>query len=302
MEISQEILDAYVLDRLDQEIRSEMDREIEKDPLLKEELDLHRFVIEGINAFGQNDFLNKLNEVEEILDQYGFFSDEAEFDVIKGIEDAGAKDFKSILEEVESGLESESFFEKLKNSDTQKERKMVNMYPMRKLLSIAATVAVLVTAGFWFFNDGPSNEELYDMHFAALPDQISSEIEVEMIEIGFGEGDDEILSSLKETMTLYNKDEFLEFLDQIPSYVKNNQLGYLKNDLLLYQGVAEMSVENYSSALNTFKQITEPDDKVLWYQALALIWLGELENAKILLEKIQEPAYSPMAKSILEQL
>ena len=304
MEITQEILDGYVFNELEEEIKNKLDQEIEKDPQMKSETEFHRFVIEGISACGENDFLDTLNDVEERLDQNGFFSDQAEQEVIKGINEVGAIDLMDILNDVESGLEKDSFFKELDQSaDAQEETKVVKMFPMKPILSIAASLLILAFAGLWYFNDSPSNEELYQIHYAIAKDEISSDISAELSEIGFSEGNDESLLELQNSMALFNKNEYSAFIASTENLIHLDDLSHYKDQILFYQGLAHMELGQFEKALEHFNYI-EGTDRTSWYKALCYLKIEDKEQVLKIIEEdlIKSERYADDAMKIKDSL
>ena len=83
----------------------------------------------------QNDFLKKLTDLEQNLEQEGFFEQETHFK-------------KEILKKIEGELDIENFF---KRNTTQRAKRIFLGSVQRRWLAAAAAIAAILVVAWWFF-------------------------------------------------------------------------------------------------------------------------------------------------------
>ena len=301
MDITQEILDAYVLNELNDSDKEALEQKIKSDKNLAHDIRIHKHIIRGLEAIGFATFKDTILDVEETLDQKGYFSDGFEKKIIKEIEIAGGQTLKDMLKNVESDLDEKSFFKQIKEEDEKVKKGRIVSFSFPKILSIAASVVIIVTAAWHFWPKPINSDELYEMHFAALSDDISDDIQAEMGEIGFAEGDNLELNTLKEAMQAYNDGEYSTFLTLTKNLSFQDNLSHYHIDILIYQAIAFMKMENFEDALATLES-TDESDETRWYMSLIYLHYGEASKARELLLYLKEPPYSTKAQEILSVL
>ncbi len=163
----------------------------------------------------------------------------------------------------------------------------------RRLLSIAATIAILIITGFGFIvSTNYSNQSLADANFDLYPDRITT----------MGNATDEQLAA---GMKAYNEKEFekvIELFSELPATLPESDF------IKLYTAIAFMEINQIDSAKNIFQQLIDSKstqaDVAQWYLALAYLKSSDSENAKLLLQQIviQKGFQSKKAAKILKKL
>lgn len=104
---------------------------------------------------------------------------------------------------------------------------------------------------------------------------------------------------------LYSKKEYIEALDLLGTITDKSNI---YAETLLLKGVIQYELNEYDEAIKTYNDYimlgAEPQDMVLWYQALAYIQVKQTDKAKYNLQRIVDNDYSKteIAKTLLEKL
>ena len=120
-----------------------------------------------------------------------------------------------------------------------------------------------------------------------------------------GEGVDIDIKIYQDAHQLYAQDKFVEALTTLETIDATSKIS---GETLLLKGVCLFELEKYSDAIriydNYIKFGTEPQDMVLWYQALACIQTNQTAKAKSNLQNIIDQDYSKseIAKELLKTL
>lgn len=137
----------------------------------------------------------------------------------------------------------------------KKENAKVRQIPLRRILSIAAVLALLITAGIWLFI--PQNESLtafenyyerpaFDMQRGAEGDPLLSEI-----------------------ARVYNAEDYITTLEKINAY---ENIGDAENALKRYKAIALIETNQIKEAqdvLESLKGEGEQLDEIYWLSAMA---------------------------------
>ena len=152
-------------------------------------------------------------------------------------------------------------------------------FNIRRVLSLAASVAVLITAGiFYFSNRTISPENLYT-RYMEQPDLI--------FDGGVARGQesvglDTITALMKQADNFYNQQNFASAIDVLESAEPSRYRGY--EDLVhLRLGIYHLSNGQTETALTYFDQITEVTESVRWYKSLGLLKLSRTAEIPALL-------------------
>ncbi len=176
----------------------------------------------------------------------------------------------------------------------------------RRALSIAAAVLLLVVAGWLVLFRGNSTEQLFNQQFTAFEDNISTQIDLELSEAGFGK-EDGYLAVLEDAMQAYNQKNYEK---AIPLFEEFNEKGAenWKDQSRFYQAMALIGNEQTAEALPVLEDLqttsTFPDKATIqWYLALVYVKMDEKEAAREILNKLKEDeAYGDSSIKLLEKL
>jgi FimV-like protein len=167
----------------------------------------------------------------------------------------------------------------------------------RRLLQIAASVALLVAAYFVYenFNQTYTPQELAAQYFS--PDENISHSIIETDRSGDPDTSVQEKSELRknidaiwlEIQNLYSQKKYDQALEKLytiqtldPSFEIQSA-----DEFYFYQGLFLMQDDQHKSAISSFQQVKMTyTEKATWYSALSYLELGDVENAKQLLKEI----------------
>lgn len=160
------------------------------------------------------------------------------------------------------GLGDRELMEKISKAHQQYTRKQTptkgKVRWLRPLLA-AASIALLLLAGYWLLQPAPTNDALYTAYYEAYP-------------LSFGSRDAGSNEDLLAATALYQQGEYAQALPQFQSLlqVKAN------NKLRLALGICQLELERFPDAIEQFEFIINQQDplfvdQALWYRALAFL-------------------------------
>lgn len=169
----------------------------------------------------------------------------------------------------------QGFEEKRKPAVQQKEN--TSKFSIGRFLAIAATLALLLTATYWLFSKGPSNDQLYAQFFEPYPNIVAP---IEKSNTSTDRRDEAF-----QTYELKNYKKALELFEQL-----NTQ----DEAVHFYSGLCQLALNQPEKAIEDFKSIQQQDGPYYapmnWYQALALVKTGRPEAAKPYLDLVIKTA------------
>ena len=239
------LIEKYLSKKLEGAELENFEAQLQRDPELKAELDLHRQLSETLKGEKVHELRNVLNEVNENWETPATTVDTA---------------------------------------------KVVN-FNFRRVLSIAAAVALLFIGFNWFFNNNFSSQEIYASNFepyVMVFDQRSA--------------NPSEVSPLDEAIALYHNKDFGTSADAFEKLLAEDQENMI---YIFYVANARLANQETDKAIGLFKKIIKANDlnfveQSRWYLALAYLQKDDTENAKSWLEKIQEEQFKyKEAKDIL---
>ena len=176
---------------------------------------------------------------------------------------------------------------------TKKEAKVVGL---RRIMAIAAAVLVLLTAGFWIWNQNSnaSPVQLFATHFEMPPVPNVRSAETTISE------------KWNTALTAYNENDFQKYIVEATSVLKSNTFEF-QNEGYLLLGVSYLQLNDYANALTAFEKVSPSSSSgqdAVWYTALTHLKNKDLENAKSAFQKIIDANHSRKLKAgdILKQL
>ena len=173
--------------------------------------------------------------------------------------------------------------------------KIIN-FNFRRVLTIAATVALIIIGLQWFSNSNLSSEELYAANFETYPMLLNQR------SVDENTAD---LITYNNAITFYAKGQNQEAL---ASFEKLIQAQPENITYQFYQANLLLSEKKSGEAIPIFQKILAGDyplfeEQARWYLALAFLENNEKENAKTLLEEIKvEQFKSKEAARVLSHL
>ena len=296
---NRDLIDLYFQNRLDPEQFNRFNDLRLKDPQFQKEFQEISDVVGGIELLEEMSLQDRIREVEESFQQEGFFSDEKEKDIISAIQN---ESMKAVIEEV--GRDYELHQQK-------GEPKVIQLSKRRNLiirLSLAASVLLLIFAGWYLLNDQVSTDRYLASHFEPAADALSSKVESELDELGFGGQNPVLLNKVQSIMEAYSRadyDLFIEIYNENAADYKNsifsNEIEFYRSQVL----ISDNRVEEAKTLLEVLNgiELVGYQDKIQWNLSLLYLEMGDFSRAEEVLSKIpQDSQYHNKARMLLDQL
>ena len=180
--------------------------------------------------------------------------------------------------------------------ETKENTTKIIPFNFRRLLTIAAAIALLIVGYQLFTNNNLSSEELYTTNFETYPMLLNQRSADE-------NGSD--LEIYNNAITFYAKGQNTEalaaFEKLIQTQPENITYQFYQSNLLLAEKKSTTAIPIFQKILDGNYPLFE--EQARWYLALGFLQNDETENAKALLEKIQARQFKfKEASEILEQL
>lgn len=266
-------VDQYLLGELQGDDRKAFEESIQTDADFAQEMELHEAIFDAVS---ENDII----------------------------------DYRAQLDAIQAQVDAED--SRTQAESEQKEAKVRSLRPvfsMRRVLAVAATVAVLLVAGFYFLNLGGSSaspDDLFAANYSAP----------EASDLAMRTNDPNDLTPIQQTIlnqeknfnTAFQAGNYPEALNALNAMLAADSKFEFQSKTKFYynQGITLLRLENYGDAANAFDKVNRGEklDAALWYKALALL-KTDTEQAKTVLDRISSRKGHPQqekAVEILEQL
>lgn len=246
--------------------------------------------IKGINAFGEAEQKKQLEQIQEELEQAGFFEENT--DLIIGIEHQGEKELRKNITVVQKDLEQEGFFPK--DQTTVKK----SLVPLFRVVLAAASIILLIWVGrSWLFID--NNNDNNNTEFVAIEDidqvpedLLSESIVKELSESGFGGAPQELLlTELQAAMKNYQKGEYAIASEQLKAVLDNPIPHPFVTLNKFYLAISYLETEQTTVAIELLEQLKRSENTdqnaIRWYLALAYYKIEQPEKSKAILNDWQ---------------
>lgn len=160
--------------------------------------------------------------------------------------------------------------------------------------SVAASIAVVLGAGYWFMNQSPNHIELYEDYYQSYPNVVAPTVR--------GENSEDIES---EAFYEYDNGNYEKSLVLFSKIYETDKDDYA----LFYKALSQMELQKTTEAIATFKQFDLGKNNafthfVKWYLALAYLKENQKEQAMPLLKSLSETEnpQQEMAQKLLKEL
>ena len=160
--------------------------------------------------------------------------------------------------------------------------------------SVAASIAVVLGAGYWFMNQSPNNIELYEDYYQSYPNVVAPTVR--------GENSEDIKS---EAFYEYDNGNYEKSLVLFSKIYETDKDDYA----LFYKALSQMELQKTTEAIATFKQFDLGKNNaftpfVKWYLALAYLKENQKEQAMPLLKSLSETQnpQQEMAQKLVDEL
>jgi tetratricopeptide (TPR) repeat protein len=160
--------------------------------------------------------------------------------------------------------------------------------------SVAASIAVVLGAGYWFMNQSSNNIELYEDYYQSYPNVVAPTVR--------GENSEDIKS---EAFYEYDNGNYEKSLVLFSKIYETDKDDYA----LFYKALSQMELQKTTEAIATFKQFDLGKNNaftpfVKWYLALAYLKEKQQNKAIPLLKSLteNENPQEDQAQKLLEDL
>ena len=335
-----EIIEKYLKGQLAEEAKQKLENRIAIDEDFATEVALHQVMIEGIERFGLHELKKTTNEIDQELDQEGFFLTNEDMDAYlegsmnkaqstifeerlandhdfkkafqlhelttAGIKKQGTEtEFSGLFQSIDKELQQEGFFET--NNEKATETKPAQQSTKIKYLSIrnlaiAASVALILFAGWWAYQPKQVDTDvLYATHFQIPANQLSPLLD----ETGFVV--EPYYEVLKEALEAYNNNDFTTAKARFERYrraaPKDDEY---YSSTIFYSAITALQLEDTKTAESLLLQIEKtsfPQQiEAKWYLALTFLKLNQKDKAIAQLLKIANPPFKQKAQFLLKEL
>lgn len=262
--------------------------------------------IERIHSYLQNELneADRKNFEKDLASDTQLAADVAlERGVLASIKGVGDRNLKSDISSVHEKLRAEGFFDE-KAETTQPQSGKIVRFPMFRILSIAAGLALAMAVAWWVTGgqSQPKNAELFAQYYQ--PEKTEVQTQIDNLESFGMTGIETTDDSLRNALIFYKKGDYEKANSALEIYTNNHpgdQIGQF------YKSLSMLGVGDYVAAsqllgkLSTKENLIKAED-IYWYQALSLLNVPDGEKEAIdIFRKIAESGISRKseAKSIL---
>lgn len=156
----------------------------------------------------------------------------------------------------------------------------IKKMPWLRPALIAASVAILLFAGWWFLTPSSEPDVLYANFYQPY-------------ELSFSSRDGGNAETLLAASTAYNAEDYAQAITAFQSLPPELQTSKVK----LAIGISQMELSSFEEAQSLFDQIISVEDplfmdQALWYKALSLLKQDELEQAKGVFQQLKDDTSS----------
>lgn len=195
---------------------------------------------------------------------------------------------------------SHHFKGKLKERLKHEDKKVVFLGDKRgkpiwkRVLVMAASVALIAFASYFLFYGGPNNQELFDQYHTTY---------YNVVEGSTRSGD---VPKATEAFKQYDQGDFKTAAESFGSLISQDPSNL---DWIFYLGLANLEIQESDEGIDAFEKILEAStnewlEPARWYLGLAYLQAGKIKNAKETFQQIASDgnSYSERAEKLLGKL
>jgi tetratricopeptide (TPR) repeat protein len=192
-------------------------------------------------------------------------------DLMVAFKSEGRAHLKNQLQSFEKNIKGAA------KSDSTVKINSFRSFSIGRILTIAASIAFLLFAGYWLSNLAPSNEQLFAQYFSDYPNVVAP--------IDKGVSDSDPIFKAFQTYELKEYEKALSLISALN--VQNETTAF-------YKGLCELALDHPQKAIAYLDNVKDTSLSIyqasLWYKALAFLKLGNTTEAKSLLKIVVENA------------
>jgi tetratricopeptide (TPR) repeat protein len=305
--MKEDILDKYALNELNLEDKQWIKNALAENPSFQEELDLHQNMVRALIQKGAQEANNtslkaKISQIEESLEQEGFFDQGIEKELIQGLQSEGENELLQKIQTVDKNLAQEGFFEPPKSQGSSKF--------IRLFLAAASIAFILSLAWYYSMNSTLDYQQEYAAVFEHYDNTLSKAVQMELSEQGFGGNpDEEALQEILIAMKAYDNNEYKQAVILFQKFLEMHPKSTYQNKIELYLGLSYLESNKTEKAITHFQNLSSKESTnqavAKWYLALTYLKAEKLKKAKATLKKLKNSdnnSYQKKANSLLQKL
>lgn len=305
--MKENILDKYALNQLNSEEEQWVKNALAEDPAFQQELDLHQNMVhalieKGAQEASDTNLKASISQIDETLEQEGFFGSGIEKELIQGLQLEGEKELLQKIQHVDKDLAQEGFFEAPKTTSTT---------PFIRLFAAAASIVFILSFAWYYSSNATVNyQQEYAASFEQYDNTLSKDVQMELSEQGFGGNpDEESLQEILIAMETYDNKEYTKTVSLLQKCLEKQPASTYQNKMELYLGLSYLESNKTEKAIAQFQNISSKETAnqavAEWYLALAYLKIEKVEKAKTVLSKLKNTATNPYqekARTLLQKL
>lgn len=305
--MKENILDKYALNQLNSEEKQWIEDTLAEDPAFQQELDLHQNMVNALKQKGAQEAMEtnlraKISQIDEALEQDGFFDQGIEKKLIQGLQLEGEKELLQTIEQVDNNLEKEGFFASSKRKNTTS---------FIRLFAAAASIVFVLSLAWYYSNNSAVNyQQEYAAVFEPYNNSLSEAVNLELSEQGFGGNPDkEALKGILIAMEVYDNKKYAQAIPLLQKCMETKPSDVYQNQIALYLGLSYLESNEPQKAITEFQSLIAKKEAnqglVQWYLALAFLKAERIKAAKTILselQKVKENPYQKKASALLQKL
>ena len=305
--MKENILDKYALNQLNPEEEQWIKNALAKDPSFQEELNLHQNMVNALRQKGAEEDTEanlraKISQIDEALEQDGFFDNGIKKELIQGLQLEGEKELIQKIQRIDKNLEQDGFFE-------TKHPKSKTSF-IRLFAAAASIVFILSFAWYYSNNSSPNYQQEYAAAFEQYDNALSKAVQMELSEQGFGGNPNQaVLEEVLVAMEAYDNKDYTLAVSLLQKCSEKEASSNYKDKIELYLALSYLESNREEKAIAKFQHLASKENNmqsiVNWYLALAYVKTEKIEKAKVLLNQLKKTginSYQKKAETLLLKL
>jgi len=299
---SDEYIDNYLKGQLETSEQIAFEQYLQTDNALSQRLETERMIVARIELLGRKEIVGTVRRIEQQLAKKSFFKDLEKKTTTPSL---NTTDLKEKVKSIDRKLAKEDFFKNLEKKEATKVVQHPSSY--RKMLSIAASFALILSAGWWIMNNNNTNS-LLDQPIA-YQDVLSSKLQQTT---GFTE-QPSYYQYLETGIQAYNSKNFEQAISYFDTYLKEaDKEDTYRVYAIFYKGLAQIEQAQVQAGIMSLEQVTDQEyfelkEDAKWLLVLSYLkYQGDSKEARTqantyLLDLSKKGKYKEKAISLLKQ-
>ncbi len=305
--MKEDILDKYAFNQLSSEEEQWIKNMLAENPDFQQELDLHTRMVNGLIQKAQQEqetaaLRAKIQQVDEALEQEGFFDKGIDKELIEGLKIEGEKDLLNTIKMVDRNLEQEGFFA---TSPTNKSIQFIRLFT-----AAASLLFILSLAWYYMASTTINYQQIYANAFHPYQNTLSKSVQMELSEQGFGGNPDEkALQEILVAMQNYDHQNYQQTIVLLQSFLQEYPTSTYQPQIEFYLGLSYIASNKNNEAIKMLQNLTNKEtldtELVEWYLALAYLKTEQIDQATSIFTKLKNQGtgiYQEKAAVILEEI